>query len=176
MRTRGITSREWGDIDGELRFTLERSIVTRRAYSAALMTTAPSFLLLFSGKGSIYTWASGNGGAVLDNCNADGYSSSIYTISIASISPFGRTVSYGERCASIMAAIYSTGNHASFIERKSLVTTTLDHKCTRHFTGTSSASESPQASNIQFIEAFLYFFQSLGRARLLDLTIAMPEE
>ena len=32
------------------------------------------------GKGSIYVWASGNGGGNKDNCNCDGYCSSIYTI------------------------------------------------------------------------------------------------
>ncbi len=34
------------------------------------------------GKGSIYVWASGNGGAHGDNCNCDGYTSSRYTLSI----------------------------------------------------------------------------------------------
>eukprot|EP00095_Tigriopus_kingsejongensis_P012220 maker-scaffold528_size145933-snap-gene-0.25 protein:Tk12220 transcript:maker-scaffold528_size145933-snap-gene-0.25-mRNA-1 annotation:"prohormone convertase 1" len=38
-----------------------------------------------SGKGIIYVWAAGNGGMHSDNCNCDGYTSSIYTISIAGI-------------------------------------------------------------------------------------------
>jgi len=32
------------------------------------------------GKGSIFVWAAGNGGKYWDNCNCDGYVSSIYTI------------------------------------------------------------------------------------------------
>ena len=34
------------------------------------------------GKGVIYVWAAGNGGSKGDNCNCDGYTSSIYTLSI----------------------------------------------------------------------------------------------
>ena len=42
------------------------------------------------GKGSIFVWASGNGGKYLDNCNCDGYTTSIYTLSVSSASEFGR--------------------------------------------------------------------------------------
>ena len=42
------------------------------------------------GKGVIYVWASGNGGQKGDNCNCDGYTSSIYTVSIGSASEQGR--------------------------------------------------------------------------------------
>ena len=41
------------------------------------------------GKGSIYVWASGNGGRRLDNCNCDGYTNSIYTLSISSATQNG---------------------------------------------------------------------------------------
>jgi hypothetical protein len=37
------------------------------------------------GKGSIFVFASGNGGSAGDNCNADGYTNSIYTIAINAI-------------------------------------------------------------------------------------------
>jgi hypothetical protein len=40
------------------------------------------FLQGRGGKGIIYVWASGNGGMNDDNCNCDGYTSSMYTISI----------------------------------------------------------------------------------------------
>ncbi|CAH2049213.1 unnamed protein product, partial [Iphiclides podalirius] len=36
------------------------------------------------GKGSIFIWASGNGGRHTDSCNCDGYANSIFTISISS--------------------------------------------------------------------------------------------
>jgi hypothetical protein len=35
-----------------------------------------------NGLGVIYVWASGNGGMNSDNCNCDGYTSSMYTVSI----------------------------------------------------------------------------------------------
>lgn len=41
------------------------------------------------GRGSLYVWASGNGGSQEDNCNCDGYASSIYTISVGSVSQNG---------------------------------------------------------------------------------------
>jgi len=37
------------------------------------------------GKGSIYIWASGNGGREQDNCNCDGYTNAIFTLSISSV-------------------------------------------------------------------------------------------
>ena len=49
------------------------------------------------GKGCIYVWASGNGGIKGDNCNCDGYASSIYTISIGSAGQSGQFPWYGER-------------------------------------------------------------------------------
>ena len=37
------------------------------------------------GKGTIYVWASGNGGIHGDNCNCDGYTSNMHTIAIGKI-------------------------------------------------------------------------------------------
>ncbi|VDK43806.1 unnamed protein product [Anisakis simplex] len=37
-----------------------------------------------NGKGNIFVWASGNGGARQDSCSADGYTTSVYTLSISS--------------------------------------------------------------------------------------------
>ena len=51
------------------------------------------------GKGSIYIWASGDGGAN-DDCNCDGYASSIWTISINAVGIDGSTAVYDESCAS----------------------------------------------------------------------------
>jgi proprotein convertase subtilisin/kexin type 5 len=36
------------------------------------------------GLGSIFVWASGNGG-ISDDCNCDGYTNSIYTIAISAV-------------------------------------------------------------------------------------------
>ena len=42
-----------------------------------------------NGKGSIFVWASGNGGSYYDNCNCDGYTNSIYTLSVSSATEKG---------------------------------------------------------------------------------------
>ncbi|KAL1401872.1 hypothetical protein pipiens_006339 [Culex pipiens pipiens] len=44
------------------------------------------------GKGSIFIWASGNGGRYTDSCNCDGYTNSIFTLSISSATSGWATV------------------------------------------------------------------------------------
>ncbi|XP_008300291.1 proprotein convertase subtilisin/kexin type 6 isoform X1 [Stegastes partitus] len=85
------------------------------------------------GLGSIFVWASGNGGRQGDHCSCDGYTSSIYTISISSTTENGNKPWYLEACSSIMATTYSSGE---FNERK-LVTTDVWQRCTDGHTGTS---------------------------------------
>lgn len=87
-----------------------------------------------SSKGSIYVWASGNSGTD-DNCNADGYVTSIYTIAIASVIRGGYSASYGETCSAILASTYSD-----------IVTTDTNGGCNTKFTGTSASA--PIASAI----------------------------
>merc|ERR1711962_1690587 len=48
------------------------------------------------GRGVVYVWASGNGGSKGDDCNCDGYTSSIYTLSVSSASQQGAATWYGE--------------------------------------------------------------------------------
>uniref|UniRef100_A0A7N8WU09 Proprotein convertase subtilisin/kexin type 6 n=1 Tax=Mastacembelus armatus TaxID=205130 RepID=A0A7N8WU09_9TELE len=85
------------------------------------------------GLGSIFVWASGNGGRQGDHCSCDGYTSSIYTISISSTTENGNKPWYLEICSSIIATTYSSGEYN---ERK-IVTTDLRHRCTDSHTGTS---------------------------------------
>lgn len=94
------------------------------------------------GKGALYIWANGNGGAVGDNCNCDGYVNSIYTISIGGVTQQGTMPFYGERCASTLAVTCSSG---AYTDRK-IVTTDLHNKCTIDYTGTSAAA--PLAAGI----------------------------
>ncbi|EDO33327.1 predicted protein, partial [Nematostella vectensis] len=98
------------------------------------------------GKGSIYVWATGNGGLVDDDCNCDGYTSSIYTISIGAISSYGLSTYYDEQCSSTMAVTFTGDSHRSGEEEYTLVTTNLHHECTDTFRGTSSAA--PLAAGI----------------------------
>ncbi|KAI9560352.1 hypothetical protein GHT06_014369 [Daphnia sinensis] len=95
-----------------------------------------------NGKGAIYIWAAGNGGRVQDNCNCDGYVSSIYTLSIGSVSEQGDFPWYGEQCASTMAVTYSSG---AYTDQK-IATIDLNDTCTMDHTGTSAAA--PLASGI----------------------------
>uniref|UniRef100_UPI003AAD4103 proprotein convertase subtilisin/kexin type 6 n=1 Tax=Centroberyx gerrardi TaxID=166262 RepID=UPI003AAD4103 len=85
------------------------------------------------GLGSIFVWASGNGGQQGDHCSCDGYTSSIYTISISSTTENGNKPWYLEVCSSTLVTTYSSGE---FYDRK-IVTTDLRHRCTDGHTGTS---------------------------------------
>lgn len=62
------------------------------------------------GLGSIFVWASGNGGREHDSCNCDGYTNSIYTLSISSTTQYGNVPWYSEACSSTLATTYSSGN------------------------------------------------------------------
>ena len=53
-------------------------------------------------------WASGDGGSY-DDCNCDGYASSMWTISINSAINDGRTALYDESCSSTLASTFSNG-------------------------------------------------------------------
>ena len=78
-------------------------------------------ILLFKGrkgKGNIYVWATGNGGLTDDDCNCDGYTTSIYTISIGCISDHGLSTYYTELCASTLAVTFNGGAHREREENK----------------------------------------------------------
>jgi len=94
------------------------------------------------GKGNIFVWASGNGGRYNDNCNCDGYTNNIYTISISSTSERENIPWYSEPCASTLASTYSSG--AS--DEKQIITTDLRGMCTKKHTGTSASA--PLAAGI----------------------------
>ncbi|XP_017141107.1 furin-like protease 1 isoform X1 [Drosophila miranda] len=94
------------------------------------------------GKGSIFIWASGNGGREQDNCNCDGYTNSIWTLSISSATEDGHVPWYSEKCSSTLATTYSSGGQGE----KQVVTTDLHHSCTVSHTGTSASA--PLAAGI----------------------------
>uniref|UniRef100_A0A673APS8 Furin-1-like n=1 Tax=Sphaeramia orbicularis TaxID=375764 RepID=A0A673APS8_9TELE len=94
------------------------------------------------GLGSIFVWASGNGGREKDSCNCDGYTNSIYTLSISSSTQNGNVPWYSEACSSTLATTYSSGN----LNEKQIVTTDLKAKCTDSHTGTSASA--PLAAGI----------------------------
>lgn len=94
------------------------------------------------GKGVIYAWASGNGGSLGDNCDCDGYTGSIYTISISSASQQQQKPWYAEQCASTLATAYSSGAYND----QRITSADLHDTCTQGHTGTSAAA--PLAAGI----------------------------
>ncbi|KAK6583404.1 hypothetical protein PZA11_004480 [Diplocarpon coronariae] len=62
------------------------------------------------GLGSIYVFASGNGAANEDNCNFDGYTNSIYSISVGAIDRKGLHPYYSEKCSAQLVVTYSSGS------------------------------------------------------------------
>ncbi|XP_050428301.1 furin-like protease 1, isoforms 1/1-X/2 isoform X1 [Adelges cooleyi] len=94
------------------------------------------------GRGSIFVWASGNGGREHDNCNCDGYTNAIWTLSISSATQSGHVPWYSEACSSTLATTYSSGNNFE----NQIITTDLHHDCTSNHTGTSASA--PLAAGI----------------------------
>uniref|UniRef100_A0A4W3K9N4 Neuroendocrine convertase 1 n=2 Tax=Callorhinchus milii TaxID=7868 RepID=A0A4W3K9N4_CALMI len=94
------------------------------------------------GKGSIFVWASGNGGRHGDNCDCDGYTDSIYTVSISSASQQGLSPWYAEKCSSTLATAYSSGDYTD----QRITSADLHNDCTETHTGTSASA--PLAAGI----------------------------
>ncbi|XP_071552478.1 LOW QUALITY PROTEIN: uncharacterized protein [Panulirus ornatus] len=99
-----------------------------------------SIVLGRGGRGSIYVWASGNGGFVGDDCNADGYSNSIYTLTVSGSTRGGRPPNYAETCAATFVSTYS-GDADEEIDAEEqvsgVVTTDTGGVCTESFRGSS---------------------------------------
>nr|P29145.1 RecName: Full=PC3-like endoprotease variant B; AltName: Full=SPC3; Flags: Precursor [Hydra vulgaris]AAA29215.1 Kex2-like endoprotease [Hydra vulgaris] len=95
--------------------------------------------------GSIFVWATGNGGLTDDDCNCDGYTTSIFTISIGCIGDHGLSAYYTEKCSSTLAVTFNGASHKEGRENK-MVTTDLYHQCTEEFKGTSASA--PLAAGI----------------------------
>lgn len=62
------------------------------------------------GKGSIFVFAAGNGALYGDNCNFDGYTNSIYSITVGAIDREGKHPTYSESCSAQLVVAYSSGS------------------------------------------------------------------
>lgn len=62
------------------------------------------------GKGNIYVFAAGNGAGSGDNCNFDGYTNSIYSITVGAIDRKGLHPYYSEECSAQLVVTYSSGS------------------------------------------------------------------
>lgn len=63
------------------------------------------------GKGSVFVFASGNGAYYGDQCNFDGYTNSIYSVTVGAIDYKGQIPYYSEGCAANMVVTYSSGDN-----------------------------------------------------------------
>ncbi|KAF1969052.1 KEX1 protease precursor [Bimuria novae-zelandiae CBS 107.79] len=86
------------------------------------------------GKGNIYVFAAGNGAASDDNCNFDGYTNSIYSITVGAIDKNNNHPYYSEACSAQLVVTYSSGSGDA------IHTTDVGaNKCTAQHGGTSAA-------------------------------------
>ena len=69
------------------------------------------------GKGSVFVFASGNGGAVDDQCNFDGYTNSLMSITVGAIDRKGLHPFYSEACSANMVVTYSSGSGDNIVGR-----------------------------------------------------------
>ncbi len=91
------------------RAALENGILFGR--SAAATPGNPNPL----GLGNIFVWAAGDGGAIGDNSNYDGYANSKFTIAVGSIDDAGRRAVYSERGANLVVVAPSDGGAQSLL-------------------------------------------------------------
>ena len=63
-----------------------------------------------AGKGSVFVFAAGNGGHKGDQCNFDGYTNSIYSVTVAAIDYKGQHPRYSEACTANMVVGYTSGS------------------------------------------------------------------
>ncbi|KAK9457604.1 peptidase S8/S53 domain-containing protein [Dipodascopsis uninucleata] len=94
-----------------------------------------------NGLGSIFVFATGNGAMNGDNCNFDGYTNSIYSITVGAIDRRGLHPSYAEDCSAQLVVTYSSGSndhiHTTDVGKQA---------CTSAHGGTSAAA--PLAAGI----------------------------
>ena len=90
-----------------------------------------------NGKGTIFTWAGGNGGSattLVDNSNYDGYANSIYTIAVAAFDSQSKRSYYSEPGANLVVTAPSSGASPA------LGITTVDRTGSSGYNTSSSAS------------------------------------
>ncbi|KAI5450758.1 pheromone processing endoprotease [Naganishia albida] len=62
------------------------------------------------GKGSVFVFAAGNGGGLDDQCNFDGYTNSIFSLTIGAVDRKGLHPYYSEMCAAMLVVAPSSGS------------------------------------------------------------------
>jgi kexin len=70
------------------------------------------------GLGSVFVFASGNGAGNDDNCNFDGYTNSIYSITVGAIDREGNHPYYSEHCSAQLGVTYSSGSGDAIVSSR----------------------------------------------------------
>lgn len=127
-----IYSCSWGPTDNG-RVLSEPEVIVKKAMIKGIQEGRDK-------KGALYVFASGNGGRFGDSCNFDGYTNSIYSITVGAIDHKGLHPEYSEACSAVMVVTYSSGSN------EHIHTTDIKKKCSATHGGTSAAA--PLASGI----------------------------
>lgn len=114
-----IYNASWGpddtvlDLEGPGPLTLAalRQGVQTQRFGTNPVTGAP----VPAGLGSIYVWAAGDGGAIGDNSNYDGYANAKQTIAVGSVTDAGLRAPYSERGANLVVVAPSDGGVLSVL-------------------------------------------------------------
>ncbi|WRT65817.1 uncharacterized protein IL334_002766 [Kwoniella shivajii] len=88
-----------------------------------------------NGKGSLFVFAAGNGGGADDQCNFDGYTNSIFSVTVGAVDRKGLHPYYSEMCAAMMFVAPSSGS-GDHIH----TTDVGQNKCAHTHGGTSAAA------------------------------------
>ncbi|KAI9662864.1 MAG: pheromone processing endoprotease [Bathelium mastoideum] len=124
-----IYSCSWGPPD-DGRSMDAPGILIRRAMVTAIQQGR-------GGLGTIYVFAAGNGAASDDNCNFDGYTNSIYSITVGAIDRTGSHPYYSESCSAQLVVTYSSGSGDNIHTTDRI--TNGESKCSSSHGGTSAA-------------------------------------
>lgn len=132
LDTNDIYSCSWGPTD-DGKTLAEPEVIVKKAMIQGVQKGRKD-------KGSVYVFASGNGGRAGDSCNFDGYTNSIYSITVGAIDFKGFHPAYAEACSAVMVVTYSSGSG------EHIHTTDIHKKCSSIHGGTSAAA--PLAAGI----------------------------
>ncbi|CDI97103.1 Furin 1 [Echinococcus multilocularis] len=99
------------------------------------------------GRGSVFVFPAGNGGAMGDNCGADGFVNHPNVIAVSAVSENGLPPAYSEACSAIAIAVPVGGaqDRLTFkfqlnTQKLFVYTTKINNLCTGSFVGTSASN------------------------------------
>ncbi|OJD19646.1 hypothetical protein AJ78_00378 [Emergomyces pasteurianus Ep9510] len=121
-----IYSCSWGPVDDGTTMDAPGILIQRAIVNGVQKGRA--------GRGSIFVFAAGNGALYEDNCNFDGYTNSIYSVTVGAVDRKDNHPYYSEWCSAQLVVAYSSGSSGT------IHTTDVGlDKCSTTHGGTSAA-------------------------------------